>query len=91
MSDAVHRIARLREAVATVAIRGSGIRMIVESPNRFVGQGEYDCLLAFGDNVASGMDQFPVTLDSHAISKPLSANIDKFRWRPARKSASLGR
>ena len=30
-----------------------GIRLIVETPNRIEGQGEYDCLLALGENVAS--------------------------------------
>jgi phosphatidylserine/phosphatidylglycerophosphate/cardiolipin synthase-like enzyme len=33
--------------------RGVGIRLIVETPNRVEGQGEYDCLLALGNNVAS--------------------------------------
>ena len=29
------------------------IRLIVETPNRIEGQGEYNCLFALGDNVAS--------------------------------------
>ena len=33
--------------------RGVSIQLIVETPNRIEGQGEYDCLLALGDNVAS--------------------------------------
>src|SRR5437867_2718489 len=33
--------------------RGVGIRLIVETPNWIEGQGEYDCLLALGDNVAA--------------------------------------
>src|SRR5262249_5281570 len=35
------------------ANRGVDIRLIVETPNRIEGQGEYDCLFALGDNVAS--------------------------------------
>ena len=33
--------------------RGVAIRLIVETPNRIEGQGEYDCLLSLGNNVAS--------------------------------------
>lgn len=53
VSYAVYRIPRIREALAAAANRGVGIRLIVETPNRIEGQGEYDCLLALGDNVAS--------------------------------------
>ena len=53
VSYAVYRIPRIREALVAAANRGVGIRMIVETPNRIEGQGEYDCLLALGDNVAS--------------------------------------
>ncbi len=53
VSYAVYRIPRIREALIAAANRGVGIRLIVETPNRIEGQGEYDCLLALGDNVAS--------------------------------------
>lgn len=53
VSYAVYRIPRIREALVAAASRGVNIRLIVETPNRIEGQGEYDCLLALGDNVAS--------------------------------------
>ena len=49
----VYRIPRIREALVAAANRGVSIRLIVETPNRIEGQGEYDCLLALGENVAS--------------------------------------
>ena len=52
VSYAVYRIPRIREALIAAASRGVSIRLIVETPNRIEGQGEYDCLLALGDNVA---------------------------------------
>src|ERR1043165_6890149 len=45
VSYAVYRIPRIREALIAAANRGVGIRLIVETPNRIEGQGEYDCLL----------------------------------------------
>jgi phosphatidylserine/phosphatidylglycerophosphate/cardiolipin synthase-like enzyme len=53
VSYAVYRIPRIREALVAAANRGVSIRLIVETPNRVEGQGEYDCVLALGDNVAS--------------------------------------
>jgi phosphatidylserine/phosphatidylglycerophosphate/cardiolipin synthase-like enzyme len=53
VSYAVYRIPHIRKALVAAASRGVGIRLIVETPNRVEGQGEYDCLLALGDNVAS--------------------------------------
>jgi len=53
VSYAVYRIPRIREALVSAAGRGVAIRLIVETPNRIEGQGEYDCLLALGGNVAS--------------------------------------
>ena len=53
VSYAVYRIPRIREALVAAAGRGVSIRLIVETPNRVEGQGEYDCLLALGENVAS--------------------------------------
>ncbi len=53
VSYAVYRIPRIRDALIAAASRGVEIRLIVETPNRVEGQGEYDCLLALGDNVAS--------------------------------------
>jgi phosphatidylserine/phosphatidylglycerophosphate/cardiolipin synthase-like enzyme len=53
VSYAVYRIPRIREALVAAASRRVAIRLIVETPNRVEGQGEYDCLLALGDNVAS--------------------------------------
>lgn len=50
---AVYRIPRIREALIGAASRGVQIRVIVETPNRIEGQGEYDCILALGDQVAS--------------------------------------
>jgi len=53
VSYAVYRVPRIRGALIAAANRGVSIRLIVETPNRIEGQGEYDCLLALGDNVAS--------------------------------------
>ena len=53
VSYAVYRIPRIRDALVAAAARGVRIRLIVETPNRIEGQGEYDCLLALGDKVAS--------------------------------------
>ena len=52
-SYAVYRIPRIREALVAAASRGVRIRVIVETPNRVEGQGEYDCLMALGSNVAT--------------------------------------
>jgi phosphatidylserine/phosphatidylglycerophosphate/cardiolipin synthase-like enzyme len=53
VSYAVYRIPRIRDALIAAANRGVDIRLIVETPNRIEGQGEYDCVLALGTNVAS--------------------------------------
>jgi phosphatidylserine/phosphatidylglycerophosphate/cardiolipin synthase-like enzyme len=53
VSYAVYRIPRIRDALVAAASRGVIIKLIVETPNRIEGQGEYDCLLALGSNVAS--------------------------------------
>ncbi len=53
VSYAVYRIPCIREALVAAANRGVVIRLIVETPNRIEGQGEYDCLLALGHSVAS--------------------------------------
>lgn len=53
VSYAVYRIPRIRDALVAAANRGVSIRLIIEMPNRIEGQGEYDCLLALGDKVAS--------------------------------------
>jgi phosphatidylserine/phosphatidylglycerophosphate/cardiolipin synthase-like enzyme len=53
VSYAVYRIPRISEALIAAANRGVAIRLIVETPNRIEGQGEYDCLLALGESVAS--------------------------------------
>jgi phosphatidylserine/phosphatidylglycerophosphate/cardiolipin synthase-like enzyme len=53
VSYSVYRIPRIRDALVAAANRGVSIRLIVETPNRIEGQGEYDCLLALGNNVAA--------------------------------------
>lgn len=53
VSYAVYRIPRIREALVAAIGRGVGIRLIVETPNRIEGQGEYDCVMALGGNVVS--------------------------------------
>jgi phosphatidylserine/phosphatidylglycerophosphate/cardiolipin synthase-like enzyme len=53
VSYAVYRIPRIRDALVAAASRGVCIRLIVETPNRVEGQGEYDCLMALGNDVAS--------------------------------------
>ena len=58
VSYAVYRIPRIRDALIAAANRGISIRLIVETPNRIEGQGEYDCLLALGQNVASACSVF---------------------------------
>jgi phosphatidylserine/phosphatidylglycerophosphate/cardiolipin synthase-like enzyme len=53
VSYAVYKIPRISDALVAAANRGVSIRLIVETPNRIEGQGEYDCLRALGDKVAS--------------------------------------
>lgn len=53
VSYAVYRIPHIQEALVRAARRGVAIRLIVETPNRIEGQGEYDCLLALGVEVQS--------------------------------------
>ena len=53
VSYAVYQIPRICNALIAAANRGVVIRLIVETPNRIEGQGEYDCLLALGPRVAS--------------------------------------
>ena len=52
VSYAVYRIPRIREALVAAANRLVSIRLIVETPNRIEGQGEYDCLRSLGDDVS---------------------------------------
>jgi hypothetical protein len=49
VSYAVYRIPRIRDALVAAAGRGVRIRLIVETPNRIEGQGEYDCRLTTRD------------------------------------------
>ena len=58
VSYAVYRIPRITGALVAAAKRGVGIHVIVETPNRIEGEGEYDCLLALGDEVASACSVF---------------------------------
>ena len=58
VSYAVYRIPHIREALVAAANRGVSIRLIVETSNRIEGQGEYDCLLALGSNVASACSAY---------------------------------
>jgi hypothetical protein len=60
VSYAVYRIPRIRESLVAAASRGVCTRLIVETPNRIEGQGEYDCLLALGANVASACSVYSV-------------------------------
>jgi len=53
VSYAVYRIPRISEALVAAASRGVRLRLIVETPNRIEGQGEYDCLRALGTAVES--------------------------------------
>jgi phosphatidylserine/phosphatidylglycerophosphate/cardiolipin synthase-like enzyme len=53
VSYAVYRIPHIRDALVAAADRGVNIRLIVETPNKVEGQGEYDCLLALGSKVAA--------------------------------------
>lgn len=53
VSYAVYRIPRIREALVAAAGRGVRISLIVETPNRIEGQGEYDCVRVLGEGVAS--------------------------------------
>lgn len=58
VSYAVYRIPRIREALIDAVRRGVVTRLIVETPNRHEGQGEYDCVLALGTDVASACQLF---------------------------------
>jgi hypothetical protein len=53
VSYAVHRIPWVREASVRAARPGVRIKVIVETPNRLEGQGEYDTLQALGADVAN--------------------------------------
>ncbi len=53
VSYAVYRIPRIQTSLVAAANRGVRINVIVETPNKIEGQGEYDCLLALGSKVAS--------------------------------------
>ncbi len=52
VSYAVYRIPRVREALVRAARRGVRLRVVLETPNRLEGQGEYDTLQALGADVA---------------------------------------
>lgn len=67
VSYAVYRIPRIQEALVAAARRGVSIQVVVETPNRIEGQGEYDCLLALGDNVASGCAVYYWPQENRAI------------------------
>jgi phosphatidylserine/phosphatidylglycerophosphate/cardiolipin synthase-like enzyme len=54
VSYAVYKIPRIQEALIAAARRGVSIQVVLETPNRIEGQGEYDCILALGSMVASG-------------------------------------
>ncbi len=47
------RFRRLREALVRAARRGVQINVVVETPNRIEGQGEYDTLQALGADVGA--------------------------------------
>jgi phosphatidylserine/phosphatidylglycerophosphate/cardiolipin synthase-like enzyme len=53
VSYAVYRIPRIRDALVAAAQRAVDITLIVETPNRIEGQGEFNCLIALGHSVAS--------------------------------------
>jgi phosphatidylserine/phosphatidylglycerophosphate/cardiolipin synthase-like enzyme len=53
VSYAVYRIPRVREALVRAARRNVRINVVVETPNRLEGQGEYDTLQALGADVAN--------------------------------------
>lgn len=58
VSYAVYRIPRVCEALVAAASRGVELRIIVETPNRIEGQGEYDCLRALGDAVEAAAELY---------------------------------
>lgn len=51
VSFAIYRIPRIRSALVSAAARGVRITLIVETPDRVEGEGEYDTLRALGDHV----------------------------------------
>jgi len=53
VSYAVYRIPHIGAALVAAAQRGVKIRVIVETPNRIEGQGEYDCIQALGNPVSA--------------------------------------
>lgn len=57
VSYAVYRIPH-PGGTGAAASRGVGIWLIVETPNRIEGQGEYDCVLALGTNAASACSAY---------------------------------
>ena len=51
VSFAVYRIPRIRSALVEAATRGVKVTLIVETPDRIEGEGEYDTLKALGKSV----------------------------------------
>jgi phosphatidylserine/phosphatidylglycerophosphate/cardiolipin synthase-like enzyme len=53
VSYAVYKISRIAEALVRAARRGVQIKVVVETPNRIEGQGEYDTIQALGADVGA--------------------------------------
>jgi phosphatidylserine/phosphatidylglycerophosphate/cardiolipin synthase-like enzyme len=53
VSYAVYKIPQIGQALVNAARRGVQIKVVVETPNRIEGQGEYDTLQALGDGVGT--------------------------------------
>ena len=53
VSYAVYRIPNIRQALVNAAKRGVRITVVIETPDRVEGEGEYDTLRALGNDVAA--------------------------------------
>ena len=53
VSYAVYKIPQIGQALAAAARRGVQIKVVVETPNRIEGQGEYDTIQALGADVGA--------------------------------------
>lgn len=53
VSYAVYRIPNIRQALVSAAKRGVRITVVIETPDRVEGEGEYDTLRALGNDVAT--------------------------------------
>ncbi len=58
VSYAVYKIPQIGQALVNAARRGVQIKVVVETPNRIEGQGEYDTIKALGDCIGASAEVY---------------------------------